>query len=221
MAQAAPLQASGSQPGGASSKPAKSKPGATVHPTRVQAPRLFACCQACAGTIACGCSPVASSQPSRTSRRCPVLDDAEQQGRAGVPVPHLGRIDLVPARDLACPQQEIDGGGGRAVRACASDRSVAERLAIMPAFWMRLEAEQANHVVCGHVGAMDIPCQWVGLNASRARDISGQQLSACLCRCCFDGATWQPAKLFCGAARAPACRPADAAAMEDAGASAR
>src|SRR5262249_58113969 len=44
----------GFQPRGASSKPAKSKPGATVQPTSVQAPRLSAACQAPAGTTACG-----------------------------------------------------------------------------------------------------------------------------------------------------------------------
>ncbi len=81
--------------------------------------------------------------PSRTSRRCPFSTMPSSERRAGVPVPHLGRIDPVPARDLACPQQEVDGGGGRAVR-CASASGVAERLAIMPAFWMRLEAEQSG-----------------------------------------------------------------------------
>ena len=42
------------QPSGTISNPPKSKPGATVQPTRVQAPRLFALCQACAGTATCG-----------------------------------------------------------------------------------------------------------------------------------------------------------------------
>ena len=42
--------ASGSQPGSASSKAAKSKPGATVQPTSVQSPRLRAVCQQSAGT---------------------------------------------------------------------------------------------------------------------------------------------------------------------------
>ncbi len=40
----------GRQSGGASSKPAKSKPGATVQPTSVHAPRLVADCQWPAGT---------------------------------------------------------------------------------------------------------------------------------------------------------------------------
>ena len=42
----------GDHSGGASSKPLKSKPGATVQPQSVQSPRLCAACQACAGTIA-------------------------------------------------------------------------------------------------------------------------------------------------------------------------
>ena len=49
--------AGGHQPGAATSKPANSKPGATVQPTSVQAPRLRACCQWNAGTSACGRCP--------------------------------------------------------------------------------------------------------------------------------------------------------------------
>jgi hypothetical protein len=42
----------GSHPVGAISNFAKSNPGATVHPTKVQSPVLAAACQACGGTIA-------------------------------------------------------------------------------------------------------------------------------------------------------------------------
>ena len=54
----------GSKPSGASSKPAKSKPGATVQPVSVHAPRLWALCQTPAGTSTCGCSPLSQSGPS-------------------------------------------------------------------------------------------------------------------------------------------------------------
>ena len=143
------------QPGGAISKPEKSKPGATVQPTSVQAPRLCACCHACAGTTACGRSPEAGSAPRRASRRCR-LDHAEQQRRAGVPVPNLRRIDLVPARHLAGL-----GAGSRwrwrpLARAGAGWRGIAEGLAVVPAFRMRLQPEQADHVVGVHVGALKV-----------------------------------------------------------------
>ena len=54
----------GSQSFGASSNVAKSNPGATVHPTKVQSPVLSADCQISGGMIACGCSPAATSGPS-------------------------------------------------------------------------------------------------------------------------------------------------------------
>ena len=53
----------GCQPGGASSKPSNSKAGATVQPTRVQAPSGRALCQAPTGTTTCGHAP--SPTPSR------------------------------------------------------------------------------------------------------------------------------------------------------------
>jgi hypothetical protein len=59
----------GAQPFGASSNFEKSKPGATVHPTKVQSPVLVAACHARAGTIACGASPAARSGPSLMLRR--------------------------------------------------------------------------------------------------------------------------------------------------------
>src|SRR6516165_61066 len=58
--------AGGAQPFGASSKPLKSNPGATVQLNSVHSPRLCAACQACAGTIACGRSPATRSAPSVT-----------------------------------------------------------------------------------------------------------------------------------------------------------
>ena len=54
----------GSQSFGASSNVANSNPGATVQPTSVQSPVLSADCQVSGGTIACGCSPAATSGPS-------------------------------------------------------------------------------------------------------------------------------------------------------------
>ncbi len=54
----------GSQPVGASSNPANSKPGETVQPTSVHAPRERAACQAPGGTIVCGRCPDARSAPS-------------------------------------------------------------------------------------------------------------------------------------------------------------
>ena len=49
------LSRQGTQSSGASSKPEKSNPGATVQPVSVQAPRLWALCHAPGGTSACGC----------------------------------------------------------------------------------------------------------------------------------------------------------------------
>ena len=55
----------GDQPFGASSKPSKEKPGATVQPTSVQSPKDSAACQARAGTVTCGTSSAWMSAPSR------------------------------------------------------------------------------------------------------------------------------------------------------------
>ena len=74
------------------------------------------------------------AQRSVAARAC-IVGDGEEQRRAGMPVPDLGRIDPVPARNLAVAQQEIDGGGGRA--RAVRRRRVAERLAEMPALRMR------------------------------------------------------------------------------------
>ena len=63
-----PARGVGRQPGGASSKPSNRKPGATVQPTSVQAPRLVAVCHQPAGTTNCGRSPRARSGPRRCGR---------------------------------------------------------------------------------------------------------------------------------------------------------
>ena len=55
----------GDHPGWAIEKPENSKPGATVQPTNVQFPRLSACCQWLAGTIAWGRSPISTSGPRK------------------------------------------------------------------------------------------------------------------------------------------------------------
>ncbi len=59
---------------GASSKLLKSKPGATVQPTKVQSPSDCAACHAWAGTTACGCSPATRSLPNRTLSMPPASD---------------------------------------------------------------------------------------------------------------------------------------------------
>ena len=65
----------------------------------------------------------------------------EHQRRARVIVPHLDRIDTMPARALAACHQEIDRRrGGAAVL----DARIAERFAKLPAFRMRFEIEQAD-----------------------------------------------------------------------------
>ena len=60
----------------------------------------------------------------------------EQQRRAAMPVPQLGRVDAMPARHLAGLQQKEDGGG---MGATMRPGLVAERLAEPAAFGMRLE----------------------------------------------------------------------------------
>jgi len=58
--------------------------------------------------------------------------------------PGFDRIDLVPVRALAAREQIIGHGRGRA---CAIHLpGVAERFAKMPAFGVRLEVEQADHL---------------------------------------------------------------------------
>src|SRR5262249_18121638 len=69
--------------------------------------------------------------------------DLEQQRRAGVVVPDLGRIDLVPMPALAARQDVVDRGR---CRSSVRGAGIAERLAIMPAFRMRREIEQPDHL---------------------------------------------------------------------------
>ena len=69
-----------------------------------------------------------------------VARDRQRQRRAGMPMPDLDRIDAMPMRSLAARQQEIDRGRGRA--SLGVHIGIAERLAIMPAFRMRLQVEQ-------------------------------------------------------------------------------
>ena len=68
---------------------------------------------------ACGWSPLCQSGPSRYSWRARRAS-LEQERRPAMPVPQLGRIDLVPARHLARLQQKEDGGECAAVRPGAS-----------------------------------------------------------------------------------------------------
>src|SRR5262249_38766695 len=70
--------------------------------------------------------------------------DLEPQRRAGVIMPDLDGIDLVPMGALAMREQEIDRGRSR-TRAAHRSR-VAEGLAIVSALGMRLELEQSNHL---------------------------------------------------------------------------
>ena len=105
-------------------------PGATVQPTSVQAPRLRACCQWPGGndglrTLA-RLRGRAEADASRRRPRGGAI--AELERRARVPVPDLGGVDAVPARDLARGEQEIDrGGGGAAAVARARSRKVSRK----------------------------------------------------------------------------------------------
>lgn len=57
----------GSQPCSAISKASIVNAGATEHPTKVQSPRLLACCHSPCSTITCGRSPAQRSFPNVTS----------------------------------------------------------------------------------------------------------------------------------------------------------
>ena len=69
--------------------------------------------------------------------------NVERQRRAGVKMPDLHRVDAMPMRALAAREQEIDRGRGRAA---VDHAGIAEGLAEMPAFGMRLEIKEADHV---------------------------------------------------------------------------
>src|SRR5262249_39628336 len=72
-------------------------------------------------------------------RRAAFMGDLQGQRRAGVVMPDLDRIDAMPVRAVAAPEQEIDRGRMRA--AIAVDGLVAEGLAIVAALRMRPELE--------------------------------------------------------------------------------
>src|SRR5262245_14621708 len=77
-------------------------------------------------------------------RGAAVRADAKHQRRAGIPMPGLDRVDAMPMRALAAPEQKIDCGRS----GTAFDHSrIAERFAEMSAFRMRLEIEQADDVL--------------------------------------------------------------------------
>src|SRR5581483_3633644 len=83
------------------------------------------------------------------------VDHFELERAAGVIVPDLDGVDAVPVRALAAGQQEQDGGrSGAAVMAAR----VAEGLAVMPAFGMRLEPQLADDI-----GGFHSP-SWPGLS---------------------------------------------------------
>src|SRR5882672_2066956 len=83
-------------------------------------------------------------EPDALDRSLVARGDLECERRAGVEMPHLRRIDPMPVRALAAREQKIDRGRSRAR---AVDRaSVPKSLAEVPAFGMRLEIEQADHV---------------------------------------------------------------------------
>ena len=68
----------------------------------------------------------------------------QRQRRAGVMVPHLHRIHLVPARNDAGRQQVVDRRGARP----AVDLGrIAERLAEKAAFGMRRQAKPLHHLL--------------------------------------------------------------------------
>src|SRR5262245_7512962 len=85
------------------------------------------------------------------------IGNRQQQRRAGVPVPDLGRIDAMPARNLAGLEQEVDRR--RVGPPQRPAHRISERLAVMPALRMRLQAEQTDDVVDGGVacGPIHVP----------------------------------------------------------------
>ena len=134
----------GSQSFGASSNFANSNPGATVQPTNVQSPVLSAACQASGrhDRLRLLAGRDVGAEPKTP---LPVIvGDLQGQRAAGVIVPDLHRIDAMPVRAFAARQQKIDRGRARA--AVGVRAGIAKRLAIMPAFRMRLEFEPRDDV---------------------------------------------------------------------------
>ncbi len=144
----------GDHPGGANSKPLKSKPGATVQPQSVQSPsdcgRLPGLSRHDGLRLFAGREIGAERQALDTSR---LGGDFERKRRAGVPMPDLDRIDAVPVRALAASEQKIDRGRSSAAVALPARR---ESFAEMPALRMRLKVEQPDHIERGEDGSVKI-----------------------------------------------------------------
>src|ERR1700722_1459262 len=79
----------------------------------------------------------------------------ELERRARVPMPDLDRVDAMPVRTLAARQQKIDRGGRRTGDADAAlprergrqrERDIAKGLPVMPAFRMRLQIQDPDHI---------------------------------------------------------------------------
>jgi len=79
--------------------------------------------------------------PGRSRLRC----DRQGNGMAGVPKPHLIRVDAVPVRTLVLFEKEVDRGSGRP----AADRLCTPGLPIPAAFRMRLKTQSRNDQCCG------------------------------------------------------------------------
>src|SRR6266566_3611942 len=73
-----------------------------------------------------------------------IVGNLQAERLACVIMPDLHRIDAMPVRTLAPRQQEMDCGGQRT--SVGVDASVAKRLAIMPAFRVRLQLEPRDDV---------------------------------------------------------------------------
>jgi hypothetical protein len=110
-----------------------------VPPASVHAPRLSPDCQAPAGTVTCGCSPLARAAPSRwVPRSRPSSGDRERERRPGVEVPDLRGVEAVPGRDLAGLEQVEDRGHGSPT---AAGGHMAEGLAVVAALGVGPQVE--------------------------------------------------------------------------------
>src|SRR5262249_8729145 len=89
------------------------------------------------------------SEDDALDRSLVCCGDLERERRTGMIMPDLHRIDAMPTRMLPERKQEIDRGRGRSA---AIDRAgIAEGLAEMPAFGVRLEIKETDDVGgCGH-----------------------------------------------------------------------
>src|SRR6266404_1400891 len=80
-----------------------------------------------------------------------VIGNLQDQRAFSVIMPDLLRVDAMPVRALAARQQEIDRGRQRA--SVRVEAGVAKRLAIVPAFRMRLQFEPRDDVGGGRYSA--------------------------------------------------------------------